>query len=136
MTIDTVLNAFDFNTPVNTCTQAEYDRLQQEGKLKEGDIYCIVDDNSIGIASSSYPRFVATGTDGIYYDYTNKEYQQDGIEIDNITNTEAIYKAIFESLCKNNPEKREDWALLLKLNEYNYTLTVTQIQTKLLEQNE
>ena len=40
-----------------------------------------------------------------FYDYINKEYQQDGIEIDNITNTEAIYKAVFESLCKNNPEK-------------------------------
>lgn len=125
MTTDTVLNAFDFNTSVKTCTKAEYELLQQEGKLKEGEIYCIIDDNSIGIASSSYPQFVATGIDGTYY--SGFEFNEDGVQIEDLGKIKAIEKALFEAFKKQVPERAEEWDTLLKINQGDYEITVRQI---------
>lgn len=125
MKTDTVLNAFDFNTPVETCTKAEYDLLQQEGKLREGEIYCIVDDNSIGIASSSYPQFVATGTDGTYY--SQFEFNENGVQIEDLENIKTIEKALFEAFKRQVPERAEEWDTLLKINQGDYEITVRQI---------
>lgn len=127
MTTNTVLNAFDFiNTPpVKTCTKAEYELLQQEGKLKEGEIYCIIDDNSIGIASSSYPQFIATGTDGTYY--SGFEFNEGGVQIEDLKNIKMIEKALFEAFKKQVPERAEEWDTLLKINQGDYEITVRQI---------
>lgn len=125
MKTDTVLNAFDLNTSVNTCTQAEYELLQREGKLREGDLYCIVDDNSIGIVSSSYPQFVATGTDGTYY--SRFEFNENGVQIEDLENIKTIEKALFEAFKRQVPERAEEWDTLLKINQGDYEITVRQI---------
>lgn len=125
MTADTVLNAFDLNTTVHTYTRAEYELLQQEGKLREGDIYCIVDDNSIGIASSSYPQFIATGTDGTYY--SQFEFNEDGVQIEDLGKIKTIEKALFEAFKRQVPERAEEWNTLLKINQGDYEITVRQI---------
>ena len=40
----------------------------------------------------------------------------------------SIYEAVYTALITNNPQQKENWDLLLKLNDYDYRLTVIQIE--------
>lgn len=107
-------------------SEAEYNEAVADGKIDENQV-CVV-------GAPSGPRFTL-GTDGSvsYTYYSQFEYEQDGIQIENIKDTANIYKAVYTSLVQNNPDKKEDWNVLLKLNDNNYRLTVIQIETSQLE---
>lgn len=116
------------STPVNYFSnEACYQAAINSGRVKEGEVSVIM---------SPEPKMaVCNSVDGTlnYYSYNRFEYDKDGIQIENLKNTDDIYKAVYESLVQNNPDKRIDWDVLLKLNDNNYRLTVIQIETSQLE---
>ena len=89
-----------------------------------------VDVNQVSvIAASNEPKFVCNSVDGtLSYTYNSFDYNEDGVQILDLSNTNAIYRAVYESLLKNHPEKRDEWQLLLKVNDNDYRLTVLQIE--------
>lgn len=101
-------------------SQADYEKAMANGEIEE---------NQIAVIASNEPKFVCNTIDGtLSYTYNSFDYNEEGVQILNIKNTNAIYKAVYESLLKNHPEKTDEWQLLLKVNDNDYRLTVLQIE--------
>ena len=107
-----------------TCysSEAEYLEAVNAGKIKK---------DEVGVIAAPYQNtFICNTIDGTiksYYDF-NFEFNEDGIQIENLDNIQGIYKAVYKSLLKSHPEKRDEWDALLKINNNDYKLTVLQIE--------
>ena len=118
------INVNDLNAVTYFHSQADYEQAKEKGEIKEGEP-CLV-----GVTSSSDScNLFVSGIDGTinYYDY-QYEFNEGGIQIDNLDNIQGIYKAVYMSLLKAHPDKKDEWEALLKINGNDYRLTVLQIE--------
>lgn len=105
------------NTMITTCTQAEYEEMKARGEISDGKMYCFT-------------------TEGTAYSFNYNDYENDNVKVTRITDISSIYEALYQSLVKNNLEKRLEWDTLLKINKNDYRLTVLQIENNnLMEAN-
>lgn len=118
------INVNDLSTVAYFHSQADYEKAKEKGEVDEGEV-CFIGANS---SSDSNSLFV-TGIDGTinYYDY-QYEFNEGGIQVDNLDNIQGIYKAVYMSLLKAHPDKKDEWEALLKINSNDYRLTVLQIE--------
>ena len=109
-------------------TQEEYDKLKASNKLDKDASYIIINDDPskviIGVGQNTYGWSAIT--DNRYIE--EPQYVKNGIRINDLFDMKSIYEAVYTALITNNPQQKEDWDLLLKLNDYDYRLTVIQIE--------
>jgi len=110
-------------------TQEEYDKLKASNKLDKDASYIIINDDPsklvIGIGQNTYD-WGSVITDNRYME--EPQYVKNGIRINDLFDMKGIYEAVYTALITNNPQQKENWDLLLKLNDYDYRLTVIQIE--------
>ena len=115
-------NLLDNNIGAYYLSEAEYLDAVNAGKIKKDEVVAIATPYRNTLACASID-----GTVQNYYDFIF-EFNEDGIQIENLDNIQGIYKAVYKSLLKNHPEKRDERDALLKINKYDYRLTVLQIE--------